>query len=159
MGVPQGSILSPVLFNLKINNIIKSVQQRSDCSLFVDDFAIIVKGKLFAGVQRQLQLCVDKVYKWAEENGFKFSTTKTECIHFHNFRTFFPNPEIRLQASNVKVVTEAKFLGVIFDQKLTFKPHLAYLKTSCQRALNVLKVVAHTDWGADRRTLYDCIRP
>nr|KAG5695188.1 hypothetical protein BaRGS_018310 [Batillaria attramentaria] len=45
MGVPQGSILSPVLFSLKINNIVKSVTKGTDASLFVDDFALCVKGK------------------------------------------------------------------------------------------------------------------
>ena len=44
---------------------------------------------------------------------------------------------------------EAKFLGVIFDTKLTFKNHNQYLKT-CQKALDILRVVGHTDWGADR---------
>nr|KAG5705019.1 hypothetical protein BaRGS_022861 [Batillaria attramentaria] len=45
MGVPQGSILSPVLFSLKINNIVKSVTKGTDASLFVDDFALCVKGR------------------------------------------------------------------------------------------------------------------
>ena len=47
---------------------------------------------------------------------------------------------------------EAKFLGVIFDTKLTFKNHIQYLKT-CQKALDILRVVGHTDWGADRIVL------
>ena len=53
----------------------------------------------------------------------------------------------------MKVVKEAKFLGLIFDTKLTFKSHIQYLKTSCQKALDILRVVGHTDWGADRIVL------
>jgi hypothetical protein len=51
------------------------------------------------------------------------------------------------------VVNETKFLGIIFDSKLTFKPHIANLKKKCMKALNLLRVVAHTDWGADSTTL------
>ena len=86
MGVPQGSILSPLLFNLKINKIVNSVKPDIDKALFVDDFSISAKGKTLAGVERQLQLCINKIQKWVDENGFKFSTSKTECIHFHRKR-------------------------------------------------------------------------
>ena len=158
LGVPQGSILSPALFSIKINEIVKSVGQGLESSLFVDDFALYATGKTLAGVERQLQMCVDKIEQWALENGFKFSATKTQCIHFHNFRHIFPDPVIRLGKSPIQAVTEAKFLGVIFDQKLNFKAHIQQLKTSCQKALNVLKVVAHTDWGADKKTLLHLYR-
>ena len=150
MGVPQGSILSPALFSIKINNIVKAVLKGTDCSLFVDDFALCVSGKTLNRVERAMQLCVNSVQKWVTENGFKFSTSKTVCIYFHQQYVFFTDPNILLGKTPIKVVSEAKFLGVIFDTKLTFKNHIQYLKTSCQKALDILRVVGHTDWGADR---------
>jgi hypothetical protein len=51
------------------------------------------------------------------------------------------------------VSNETKFLGIIFDGKLTFKPHIANVKKECLKAMNLLRVVAHTDWGADSTTL------
>ena len=50
----------------------------------------------------------------------------------------------------VNVVKEAKFLGLIFDTKFTLKNTVRYHKSSCQKALDILQVVGHTDWGADR---------
>ena len=70
-----------------------------------------------------------------------------------NSTFFFPDPNILLGKTPIKVVKEAKFLGLIFDTKLTFKNHIQYLKTSCQKALDILRVVGHTDWGADRIVL------
>ena len=48
---------------------------------------------------------------------------------------------------------EVKFLGLVFDKKLDFKSHISYLNKKCQKALNILRVVGHTDWGADKSTL------
>ena len=153
MGVPQGSILSPALFSIKINNIVKAVLKGTDCSLFVDDFALCVSGKTLNRVERGMQQCINSVQKWMSENGFKFSTSKTVCIHCRQQYVFSPDHNILLGKTPIKIVREAKFLCVIFDTKLTFKNHIQYLKTSCQKALDILRVVGHTDWGADRIVL------
>ena len=63
---------------------------------------------------------------------------------------FSPDPKILLGKTPLKVVIKAKFLGLIFDTKLTFKNHVQYLKSSHQKALDILGVVGHTDWGDDR---------
>ena len=153
MGVPQGSILSPALFSIKMNNIVDSVKPGTEASLFVDDFALCARGASLRYVERQLQLCVNNVQSWVSENGFKFSSSKTVCVHYTKQRGPFPDPEIKLYGSNITVADEAKFLGVVFDKKLTFESHINQLKHSCQKALDVLKVVGHTDWGADRTVL------
>ena len=48
---------------------------------------------------------------------------------------------------------ETKFLGVIFDRKLSFIPHLKYVKKKALKALNILNVVGNTEWGADRKVM------
>ena len=59
----------------------------------------------------------------------------------------------RLNGTPVPVVEETKFLGVIFDRKLSFIPHIKHLKDKCTKALNLLRVLAHSSWGADQATL------
>ena len=94
--------MSPLLFNLKIN-IVKAVKPDIDQSLFVDDFSISAKGKTVAGVERQLQLCINGIQKWVDENGFRFSITKTECIHFHRKRNQVLQPSLLVNNQPIKV--------------------------------------------------------
>ena len=77
MGVPQGSILSVTLFSLKINSLVEVLKSNIEGSLYVDDFLICYRGKNMNNIERQLQLCLGRIEKWASENGFKFSTSKT----------------------------------------------------------------------------------
>ena len=129
MGVPQGSILSVTLFSLKINSLAKVLSQDVQGSLYVDDFLMSYRAKSTKTCERQLQGCLRKIEEWCTENGFKFSLAKTLCVHFHNKRSILPEPNLILNGKKITVVKETKFLGVLFDQKLSFIPHLKALKT------------------------------
>ena len=157
-GVSQGSILSVTLFSIKINNIVKALNPGVDCSLYVDDFLICYRSKHIHTIERQLQQCLNKIQKWALENGFKFSKTKTQCMHFCQLRGLHNDPVLKLEGVEIPVVDQYKFLGIIFDRKLSFIPHINYLKAKCQKVLQLLRVVAHTDWGADKLTLLKLYR-
>jgi ribonuclease HI len=157
-GVPQGSILSVTLFNIKINSITKCLTPGVDCSLYVDDFLICYRSKHMHTIERQLQININKIQNWANTNGFKFSKSKTVCMHFCQLRRHHDGPNLTLEGTPIPVVEETKFLGIIFDRKLTFIPHLKHLKAKCLKSLNLLKVIAHTDWGADRRVILSLYR-
>ena len=87
------------------------------------------------------------------ENGFKLSASKTVCIHFQQKYGFFPDLNILLGKTPIKVAKETKFFGLIFDSNLTGGEKVQYLKFSCRKALIILWVVGHTDCGADRIVL------
>ncbi|MCG8078476.1 MAG: reverse transcriptase-like protein, partial [Candidatus Thiodiazotropha taylori] len=157
-GVPQGSILSTTLFNIKINDIVQCLDNKTDCSLYVDDFCICYRSRNMKTIERKLQQNLNRIQDWADKNGFKFSKSKTQCVHFCKLRRIHDHPSLYLYGSQIPVVEEAKFLGVIFDQKLSFIPHIKYLKSKCSKALNLLKVLANTNWGADRYTLLHLYR-
>jgi len=74
-------------------------------------------------------------------------------MHFCQLHKIHPHPSLTIGGSIVPVVNEYKFLGLIFDSKLNFIPHIKYLKNRCHQALNLLRLVSHMDWGADRRVL------
>ena len=60
-GVPQGSILSTTLFNIKINNIVNCLDPKTEGSLYVDDFSICYRSKSMRTVERHLQQCLNKI--------------------------------------------------------------------------------------------------
>ena len=157
-GVPQGGVLSTTLFSIKINDIVKCLGNLTDCSIYVDDFCICYRSKSMATIERQLQQNLNKIENWATSNGFKFSKSKTQCVHFCQLRKQHDDPVLHLYGSPIPVVEESKFLGILFDRKLSFIPHIKYLKAKCLKALNLLKVLSHTSWGADRTTLLKLYR-
>ena len=68
-----------------------------------------------------------KINNWTIKNGFKFSKNKTQCIHLCNIHKMHNNPVLKLDLTEIPITEEHKFLGIIFDKKLTFKPHIKYL--------------------------------
>ena len=130
--MPQGSILSVTIFSLKINKIVKCLNPGADCSLYVDDFLICYRSKNMNTIERQLQLNLNKIQKWSTENGFKFSKSKTVYMHFCHLRKAHNDLILTLDGTPIPVVEENKFLGVIFDRKLSFIPHIKQLKAKCQ---------------------------
>ena len=122
-------------------------------SLYVDDFCKCFRSKSLIAIERQIQRCLNGIQKWADENGFQFSQSKTVCMHFSPFRSANADPDLKLYGVFIPVVNEFKFLGLIFDNKLTFKQHISYPKDKYFKALNLLRVIARKDWGADCATL------
>lgn len=152
-GVPQGAILSTTLFNIKLNDIVKAILPGIDCSLYVDDFVIIFSASRLPAVERNLQLCINSILEWTVKNGFTVSPTKTVAMHFCKKKGCDYDPELFLGSSRIEFVKEYKFLGIIWDTKLSFRQHIDYLRKKCFKALNIIKVLAHKDWGSDTKTL------
>ena len=111
-----------------------------------------------ATIERQLQINLKKIENWGTSNGFNFSRSKTQCVHFCPLRKQHDYPGLHLHGSSIPVVEKSKFLGILFDRKLSFIPHIKYLKARCLKALNLLKVLSHTSWGADRTKLLKLYR-
>ena len=81
-----------------------------------------------------------------------------QCVHFCQLRKQHDDPVLHLYGSPIPVVEESKFLGILFDRKLSFIPHIKYIKAKCLKAFNLFKVLSHTSLGADRTTLLKLYR-
>ena len=66
----------------------------------------------------------------------------------------YNDPLLKLDSSEIPIVEEHKFLGIIFDKKLTSKPHIKYLRPKCNKAIQLLRVIAHTDLATDKKELF-----
>ena len=122
VGVPQGSILSVTLFNIKMNNITK-------------DFPSGIDGWPHNILQIEIypHNWMKIACRWATVNGFKFSETKTKKCPFLSKKKLHNDPSLKLNDVEIPVVDDYKFLGIIFYKKLTFIPHLKYLKMKCNK--------------------------
>ena len=103
-GVPQGGVLYTTLFSIKINDIVKCLGNLTDCSLYVDNFCICYRSKSMATIERQLQQNLNKIENWATSNGFKFSKSQTQCVHFCHLRKQHDDPVLHLYGSPIPVV-------------------------------------------------------
>ena len=102
-GVPQGSILSTSLFNIKINNIVNCLDNKTDRSLFVDGFGICFRSKHMRTTERHLQQCINRIEDWATNNGFKVSKSNPQCFLFCNLRKVHNDPVLYLYGSPIPV--------------------------------------------------------
>ena len=120
--------------------------------VYIDDFAIwIIYSDIYAG-QFILQKSLNLITSWTTAHGFTISSTKTVAITFTNKR-IIPKLKLSLYSKPVNFVTHTKFLGLYFDQRMSWKFHVNYLRDSCSKVLHLLKKLSHTKWGSDRTTL------
>ena len=157
-GVPQGGVLSAALFGVGVGGIMSCLGPKTDGSLYVDDFCMCCRSKSVRAIEGHLQQCIDRMEDWALHNGFKFSKSKTQCVRFCQLRKVHDGPELYLYGSLIPVVDDFEFLGIVFDRRLSFIPHIRCLKAGCLKALGLLKVLSRTIWGADRTVLLQLYR-
>ena len=131
-GVPQGSILGPLLFLIYINDICKS-SDLSKFVLFADDTNIFVRSSSKAESYRIANNILADVSKYMKSNKLHINITKCCYIYFNpnkrvnNVAVY--DPPIILDGNVIKKVSETRFLGVIIDENLNWSAHLKQLAT------------------------------
>ena len=106
--VPQGSIISVTLFSLKIYSSVSCLLPDIKCSLYVDDFTIYYSSSHMPSIDGKLQHSINRLSRWYDENGFKFSQTKIICVHFFQLRKQHLDPELYLNVTQILIIAEAK---------------------------------------------------
>ena len=124
-GVPQGSILGPLLFILFINDI-TNISKLADLIMFDDDTNIFFKhaniNELFVNVNNELQ----KISKWFKLNKLSLNIKQTSFIMFSNKNKIINTEQFNILFDNIVIdeVHNTKFLGVIINSNLTMADHI-----------------------------------
>ena len=149
-GLPQGSILSPLLFNIMMCDL--PTNPNVDILTYADDIVIYMSGKSTKLIGKKVQEYINQLSNWFEKWGLKLSLAKTVPMLFTKSKK--PEyPIIKLNDKPLHFSTSHKFLGVTFDSKLQWHPHIDNLITRCKRKLNFLRCLSGTKWGSSTKSL------
>lgn len=150
-GVPQGSVLSPVLFNLVMADLNRCAHRKVKVSLYADDVCIWTIGKSRPAIQRRLQRTLDSIAEYFARAGMDISSEKSVVLPFTRKRmSTFP---LRIGDSTLSQVTRHRFLGVTLDRSLSWKPHITSLEAKAQKWINVIRHFAGSAWGCGQANL------
>lgn len=156
-GVPQGSVLSPTLFTILINDLFASVPDQVRTSLYADDGALWIVHDDLIPALNLMQAALDTVGSWSHTWGLTMSPAKTSALIFTR-RHYDSPPSLHLLDASIAYVPRVRFLGVWYDARLTWRPHIDRLRARCQRDLQLLRVVSYSRHSSDAPTLLKLYR-
>ena len=141
-GVPQGSILGPILFILYVNDFSTSISDK--CYQFADDICIIAEMKTFCELTHKLNNILLLVSNWFEKNELVMNVAKTQVFRVGNYDN--TNQNIFLNNNNnsaLSLQASVKFLGILLDNKMTYKNHISIVLNKLGKSYYILCNLKH----------------
>ena len=146
-GLAQGSVLSPLLYNLYTSQIDSLLHPEVNIIQYADDVLIYTKGLEGQNIQNAIQVSLNNLDKWYKSIGLGISHKKTEFVIFSKK---YKLPEIRLHINDITVPKKLyfKYLGVTFDSKCLWNRYVDDILRKCNKRINFLRSVCGAWWGA-----------
>ena len=136
-GVPQGSILGPLLFLIYVNDMVR-ISSNVKFLLFADDTTLFIQGSKIDEMVVTLNNELVKLSNWMKSNKLTINASKTFFMVTCGKNINLDNVSIKIDNCVISRVSHIKFLGVTIDEKLTWKPHLLSLHTRISQITGVL---------------------
>lgn len=147
MGCPQGSVLGPLVWNFIVDRLLLR-DMPADCNLraYADDVAIDIHGRSRADLEAKAQGVMDILHDWLTENGLTLSVGKCQYMVFHGS---LDRPlTVKYRGANLQCVHEVRYLGVLWDDKLSFVKHIQEVCQAAKALYFGLRQVIRHNWGS-----------
>lgn len=136
-GVPQGSILGPILFLLYINDL-SNASKILKCILFADDTSIFLSRNDVISLQELFNSELQYITKWLSMNKLSINVSKTKFMVFTKKKCNIDDLSISMCNSQIQQVSSLRFLGVIIDNKLNWASHINYVCNKVSRNIGIM---------------------
>ena len=147
-GCPQGGVLSPLLWNAVVDELLWEFDSLpTHLQAYADDLTALLTGFDLSIMEEQAQQTINRMVNWAAEHDLRFSCLKTELVMFTNKRKWRWSSPLQMYGVDLKFGQTAKYLGVLLDAKLTWGPHIEFKTRQATACLMQCRRVIGSTWG------------